>query len=45
MVNMSTTYVDRDEASAILKVSTRTLDRYIRKFRFKDKKRRSPCFS
>lgn len=38
MVNLSTTYVDRDEASAILKVSTRTLDRYIRKFRFKTRK-------
>lgn len=38
MVNMSTTYVDRDEASEILKVSTRTLDRYIRKFRFKTRK-------
>lgn len=38
MANLSTTYVDRDEASAILKVSTRTLDRYIRKFRFKTRK-------
>ncbi|MBU0706552.1 helix-turn-helix domain-containing protein [Patescibacteria group bacterium] len=38
MVNLSTTYVDRDEASSILKVSTRTVDRYIRKFRFKTRK-------
>jgi len=38
MVSMSTTYVDRDEASEILKVSTRTLDRYVRKFRFKTRK-------
>ena len=38
MVNMSTTYVDRDEASTILKVSTRTIDRYVRKFRFKTRK-------
>ena len=38
MANMSTTYVDRDEASAILKVSTRTIDRYVRKFRFKTRK-------
>lgn len=35
---MSTTYVDRDEASKILKVSTRTIDRYIRKYRFKTRK-------
>jgi excisionase family DNA binding protein len=34
----STTYLDREEASKILKVSTRTLDRYIRKFRFKTRK-------
>jgi len=38
MATMSTTYVDRDEASTILKVSTRTVDRYIRKFRFKTRK-------
>ncbi|MFH0837880.1 MAG: helix-turn-helix domain-containing protein [Patescibacteria group bacterium] len=38
MVNLSTTYVDREEASEILKVSTRTVDRYIRKFRFKTRK-------
>ena len=38
MVTLSNTYVDRDEASTILKVSTRTLDRYIRKFRFKTRK-------
>lgn len=38
MVNLSTTYVDRDEASEILKVSTRTVDRYVRKFRFKTRK-------
>jgi len=38
MATMSTTYVDRDEASAILKVSTRTIDRYVRKFRFKTRK-------
>lgn len=36
--NMSTIYVDREEASEILKVSTRTLDRYVRKFRFKIRK-------
>jgi excisionase family DNA binding protein len=38
MATMSTTYVDRDEASKILKVSTRTVDRYIRKMRFKTRK-------
>lgn len=38
MANLSTTYVDREEASDILKVSTRTVDRYIRKFRFKTRK-------
>ncbi len=38
MATLSTTYVDRDEASTILKISTRTLDRYIRKFRFKTRK-------
>ena len=38
MASLSTTYVDRDEASTILKVSTRTVDRYIRKFRFKTRK-------
>lgn len=38
MVNLSTIYVDRNEASQILKVSTRTVDRYIRKFRFKTRK-------
>lgn len=38
MSNLSSTYVDRDEASAILKVSTRTVDRYVRKFRFKTRK-------
>ena len=38
MANLSTTYVDRNEASTILKVSTRTVDRYIRKFRFKTRK-------
>ena len=35
---MSTTYLDRTEASKILKVSTRTVDRYVRKYRFKTKK-------
>ncbi|MBU0727981.1 helix-turn-helix domain-containing protein [Patescibacteria group bacterium] len=35
---MSTTYLDREEASKILKVSTRTVDRYIRKHRFKTRK-------
>ncbi len=35
---MSIKYVDRTEASKILKVSTRTIDRYIRKNRFKTKK-------
>ena len=35
---MSITYVDRDEASKILKVSTRTVDRYVRKYRFKTRK-------
>ncbi|MBN2306862.1 helix-turn-helix domain-containing protein [Candidatus Peregrinibacteria bacterium] len=38
MANLSTTYVDREEASEILKVSTRTVDRYVRKFRFKTRK-------
>lgn len=38
MANLSATYVDRDEASRILKMSTRTVDRYIRKFRFKTHK-------
>jgi len=38
MAIVSPTYVDRDEASQILKVSTRTIDRYIRKFRFKTHK-------
>lgn len=38
MVNVSTTYVDREEASEILKVSTRTVDRYVRKYRFKTRK-------
>jgi len=38
MANLSTIYVDREEASEILKVSTRTVDRYIRKFRFKTRK-------
>ncbi len=38
MANLSTTYVDRDEASTILKVSTRTVDRYVRKFKFKTRK-------
>lgn len=38
MATVSPTYVDRDEASQILKVSTRTIDRYIRKFRFKTHK-------
>lgn len=38
MATMSNLYVDRDEASTILKVSTRTLDRYIRKFKFKTRK-------
>ena len=34
----STLYVDRIEASEILKVSTRTIDRYMRKYRFKTRK-------
>ncbi len=33
-----TNYVDREEASKILKVSTRTLDRYTRKFKMKTRK-------
>ncbi|MBU1018091.1 helix-turn-helix domain-containing protein [Patescibacteria group bacterium] len=33
-----TLYVDRIEASKILKVSTRTIDRYMRKHRFKTRK-------
>lgn len=36
---MSTTYLEREEASKILKVSTRTVDRYIRKYRFKTRKK------
>lgn len=35
---MSKIYVDRGEASKILKVSTRTVDRYIRKYCFKTRK-------
>ncbi len=35
---MSTVYVDRDEASQVLKVSTRTVDRYVRKYKLKTKK-------
>lgn len=35
---MSKIYVDREEASKILKVSTRTVDRYVRKYRFKTRK-------
>jgi hypothetical protein len=35
---MSNIYVDRDEASQILKVSTRTIDRYLRRYRFKTRK-------
>ena len=31
-------YVDRIEASKILKVSTRTVDRYMRKYKFKTRK-------
>lgn len=38
MATASTIYVDRDEASEILKVSTRTIDRYIRKHKFKTRK-------
>jgi excisionase family DNA binding protein len=38
MANLSTTYVDREEASEILKVSTRTVDRYVRKYRFRTRK-------
>lgn len=34
----NTLYVDRIEASKILKVSTRTVDRYMRKHRFKTRK-------
>jgi len=33
------TYVDREQASEILKVSTRTVDRYIRKYKLKTKKK------
>lgn len=33
-----TLYVDRIEASKILKMSTRTVDRYMRKYRFKTRK-------
>ncbi|MBN2087554.1 helix-turn-helix domain-containing protein [Candidatus Peregrinibacteria bacterium] len=35
---MSKIYVDREEASKILKVSTRTVDRYVRRYRFKTRK-------
>lgn len=38
MTKTEATYVDRDQASEILKVSTRTLDRYIRKYKFKTRK-------
>ena len=34
----NTAYVDRIEASKILKVSTRTVDRYMRSYRFKTRK-------
>lgn len=34
----TTTFVDRIEASKILKVSTRTVDRYMRKYRLKTRK-------
>jgi hypothetical protein len=34
----NTLYVDRVEASKILKVSTRTIDRYLRRYRFKTRK-------
>jgi excisionase family DNA binding protein len=36
---MSTIYLDRVTASQLLKVSTRTLDRYLRKYRIKTKKK------
>ncbi len=35
---VSNIYLDRDEASKVLKVSTRTLDRYIRRYKIKIKK-------
>lgn len=35
---MSNIYLDREEASKLLKVSTRTIDRYVRKFRLKIRK-------
>ncbi len=35
---VSNIYLDRDEASKVLKVSTRTLDRYIRRYKLKVKK-------
>lgn len=35
----NTTYLDREKASEILKVSTRTVDRYIRKYKLKTKKK------
>lgn len=38
MPNSSTAFLDRSEASNILKVSTRTLDRYLRKYRIKTRK-------
>lgn len=38
MAKASKTHIDRDEASQILKVSTRTIDRYLRKFKFKTRK-------
>lgn len=36
--SMTTSYLDRAEASTMLKVSTRTIDRYVRRYRFKVKK-------
>jgi len=38
MTKTANLYVDRDQASEILKVSTRTVDRYIRKYKFKTRK-------
>ncbi|MFH0820292.1 MAG: helix-turn-helix domain-containing protein [Candidatus Peregrinibacteria bacterium] len=41
---VSNIYLDRGEASKVLKVSTRTLDRYVRRYKFKIKKKGRKVF-
>ncbi|MBI5412702.1 helix-turn-helix domain-containing protein [Candidatus Peregrinibacteria bacterium] len=38
MSNVSTNHIDREEASKVLRVSTRTLDRYLKKYRIKTRR-------